>query len=79
MHSYRPPADTFALREAVDTYSGRPVAVTEFAAMSDKDDVMNAVAEAGFMAALERNCHKVRGKGCVGGWRCTPHVGGESG
>ncbi len=39
---------------------GRPVAVTEFAAMSDKEDATQAVAEAGFMSSLERNCHKVR-------------------
>ncbi len=42
---------------------GRPVAVTEFSAMSD-ETVKTAVAEAGLMSALERNCEKV----CVCVW-----------
>ena len=38
------------------------MAVTEFAAMGQGEGLGAALAEAGFMAALERNCHK------VGGW-----------
>jgi len=58
-HSYRSPTDTWTLRDAVDAYQGPPVGVTEFAAMSGAEVALNAVAEAGLMAALERNCHKV--------------------
>lgn len=38
---------------------GRPVAVTEYAAMTDMETVKGAVAEAGLMAVMERNCDKV--------------------
>ncbi|KAG1675165.1 hypothetical protein FOA52_003388 [Chlamydomonas sp. UWO 241] len=60
MHTYRVPIDTFMLRDAIDAYDEkRQVAVTEFASMRSEEDVMNAVAEAGFMSAMERNCEKI--------------------
>lgn len=45
--------------DMVHAMQGPPVAVTEFAAMNQEENVQAAVAEAGLMAAMERNCHKV--------------------
>jgi len=59
-HKYCSPDEAFEMRKAVDAYTGtRQVAVTEFAVMRAEEDVFAAVAEAGFMSALERNCGKV--------------------
>ncbi len=39
---------------------GPPLSVPSLATMTRASNVIAAVAEAGVMAALERNCHKVR-------------------
>jgi len=57
-HTYRDAGSTFRLRTLFDEYQGRPVAVTEFAAMTSAETVQGAIAEAGLMTAMERNCDK---------------------